>query len=61
MTLKAFSNGLERTVEGWVTLFALADPRFKFLGVSSASGGHQLALISAEWKDQASEILTPIL
>ena len=48
MTLKAFSNGKERDEAGWRAVFAQANSRFKFRGVTM-SDGYQLSLIVAEW------------
>ncbi|KAF7536560.1 hypothetical protein G7054_g4417 [Neopestalotiopsis clavispora] len=48
VVMKCFTNGKERDVEGWATLFAKADASFKFLGVRMPPGSKE-ALIEAEW------------
>jgi hypothetical protein len=46
--MKCFTNAKERDFDEWATLFAKADPRFKFLGVRTPLGS-KASLIEAEW------------
>lgn len=49
IVVKSFSNAKERDAEEWATLFAKADPGFKFLGVKMPPGS-RTAIIEAEWQ-----------
>lgn len=51
ISMKAFNNARERDVETWVTLFTMADPRFKFLGITVPQGA-RMAIIQAEWNGE---------
>jgi hypothetical protein len=46
--MKCFTNAKERDSEEWTALFAMADPRFKFLGVRTPLGS-KASFIEAEW------------
>jgi hypothetical protein len=48
LTVKSFSNARERSEEDWRDLFAKADSRFTFLGVTLPPGA-ALSFIEAEW------------
>jgi hypothetical protein len=48
LVMKCFTNAKERDFDEWATLFAKADPRFKFLGVRTPLGS-KASLIEAEW------------
>lgn len=47
--MKCFTNAKERHFEEWAALFAMADPRFKFLGVRTPQGS-KASFIEAEWR-----------
>lgn len=48
MTMKAFNNARERDAETWANLFANADSRFRFKGIS-VPGSSRMAIVEAEW------------
>ncbi len=48
ISMKAFNNARERDGESWVMLFAAADPRFRFSGITVPQGA-RMAIIQAEW------------
>ncbi|KAI0167593.1 S-adenosyl-L-methionine-dependent methyltransferase [Pestalotiopsis sp. NC0098] len=48
ISMKAFNNARERDGETWAGLFAEADSRFKFLGITMPEGA-RMAIIEAEW------------
>lgn len=48
ISMKAFNNARERDAATWASLFAEADPRFKFLGISIPPRA-RMAIIQAEW------------
>jgi hypothetical protein len=47
--MKCFTNAKERDFEEWAALFAVADTRFKFLGVRTPPGS-KASFIEAEWR-----------
>jgi hypothetical protein len=49
MVMKCFTNAKERDFDEWAALFAMADPRFKFLGVRTPVGS-KASFIEAEWR-----------
>ncbi|KAM7202700.1 S-adenosyl-L-methionine-dependent methyltransferase [Rhypophila sp. PSN 637] len=48
ISMKAFNNARERDAEDWVRLFARADVRFRFVGITVPQGA-RMAIIQAEW------------
>ena len=48
ISMKAFNNARERDPETWAMLFAQADPRFRFLGITMPPEA-RMAIIQAEW------------
>ncbi|PLB54881.1 O-methyltransferase [Aspergillus steynii IBT 23096] len=50
ISMKAFNNARERDAEAWESLFAKADSRFRFLGITIPPGA-QMAIIEAEWSE----------
>ncbi|KAI9664064.1 MAG: hypothetical protein M1821_007555 [Bathelium mastoideum] len=48
ISMKAFNNARERDPETWAMLFAKADPRFKFMGVTMPPEA-RMVIIVAEW------------
>lgn len=48
ISMKAFNNARERDAETWAGLFAAADSRFQFLGITLPEGA-RMAIIQAEW------------
>ncbi|PYI05539.1 O-methyltransferase [Aspergillus sclerotiicarbonarius CBS 121057] len=52
ISMKAFNNARERDVETWEGLFAEADARFRFLGVTVPAGA-RMAIIEAEWMGES--------
>jgi hypothetical protein len=57
LVMKCFTNAKERDFEEWAALFAMADPRFKFLGVRTPLGS-KASFIEAEWRAQEEEPAT---
>ncbi|EAT82400.1 hypothetical protein SNOG_10065 [Parastagonospora nodorum SN15] len=49
LVMKCFANAKERDFEEWAALFAMADTRFKFLGVRTPPGS-KASFIEAEWR-----------
>jgi hypothetical protein len=49
MTMLQLLNAQERDFKGWETLFHLADPRFKFLGVKQPKGS-RMSIMEAVWE-----------
>ena len=47
--MKAFNNARERDPEAWASLFARADPRFVFKGITMPPEA-RMAIILAEWE-----------
>ena len=55
ISMKAFNNARERDPETWATLFAMADPRFEFRGITIPPQA-RMAIILAEWQGDEPEI-----
>jgi hypothetical protein len=55
LVMKCFTNAKERDLEEWAELFAMADPRFKFLGVRTPLGS-KASFIEAEWRPLEDEV-----
>jgi len=49
ISMKAFNKARERDPESWVSLFARADPRFEFKGITIPPEA-RMAIIEAEWR-----------
>lgn len=49
LTMLELQNARERELQDWKDLFALADERFKFVGVVMPPGSN-LAIITGEWQ-----------
>ena len=47
--MTAFNNAWERDFETWASLFAQADPRFEFKGITIPPEA-RMAIILAEWR-----------
>lgn len=51
LVMLANFNARDRPAEAYQSLFAKADERFEFLGITSIEGS-ELCLIEAEWKGE---------
>jgi hypothetical protein len=49
VTMLSLLNAKERDLEDFKHLFALADPRFKFLGVKTPKGS-RMSIMEAVWE-----------
>jgi hypothetical protein len=49
LTMLELLNAKERDVDDWTELFAMADPRFKFLGATQPAGS-RMSIMEAVWE-----------
>jgi hypothetical protein len=49
LTMLELLNAKERDVNDWIELFAMADPRFKFLGAKQPTGS-RMSIMEAVWQ-----------
>jgi hypothetical protein len=49
ITMLELLNSKERDVNDWTALFAMADPRFKFLGAKQPAGC-RMSIMEAVWE-----------
>ena len=50
--MKAFNNAIERDADGWASLFAQADPGFRFMAITIPPRA-RMAIILAEWQGES--------
>ena len=55
VTMLEIGNAKERDLDEWRSLFAHADTRFKFKGITQPEGS-DLALIEAVWEEENSPV-----
>ncbi|KAM4054660.1 o-methyltransferase [Hirsutella rhossiliensis] len=55
ISMKAFNNARERDAETWAGLFAEADARFEFVGITVPEGA-SMAIIQAQWRPTAASV-----
>ena len=51
VTMLQLLNAKERDVDDWTALFAMADPRFKFLGARQPEGS-RMSIMEAIWEPE---------